>query len=201
MSHDLRSKINVVLGYCDLVSEEFDEGAAALDDLAAIRRACDELLLLNDEIRLLLKEDRESPESGVRPLSDLASTAIDTLESAGGEPSITLEGGDDISLPASLGLPLSSLLLKTAYAFPAGARIRAASGDGELTLTVVPSAASLSSLESFASRYSAAASPDPSNDFDVFYLNEVYGPGDLETASSVDRDAAEPAVVITIRYS
>ncbi|MDZ7686392.1 MAG: hypothetical protein U5O39_16500 [Gammaproteobacteria bacterium] len=176
LSHDLRSRINVVLGYCDLVSEEISElGAAnAAEDLATIRRACEDLLLTNDEVRFILNESKEPLPEGEIPLDAMARKIDEDVRRLAGASPLTFSKGQDATT-AGLERAIRSIVHKAALSFPDGCNALLANA-GRLAIELAPavgSAVGASTLEGFVSRYASGADPDPKNDFDLFYVLQV----------------------------
>lgn len=202
LSHDLRSRINVVLGYCDLVAEEVaDLGAAnAAEDLATIRRACEDLLLTNDEVRFILKEPRESLPTGEVAVKRMTRAVDEDVRRLAGASPLTFSTGLDATVPAGLEYSLRSIIHKAALSFPDGCDVAFSAAAGQLAIELTPTAGSAvgaSTLEGFVSRYASGADPDPKNDFDLFYVLEVAEVDGVGVDAAVTDSADAARIVIT----
>lgn len=186
LRHDLRSKINVATGYCDLVAEALDESsmpASVSTDLGVIRRACFDLVVTATEIERAM-QDPEPWTGKQKALTDILRSLVDpmTYDDATEHFEFHCLG---VNVDAALEETVRSVATRAMLAFDHGCRFDFdASIEGSLSITVTPAGAPDAAIEAFASRYRGSDSADPKHNFELFFARRTSGIESLKLASS-----------------
>ncbi len=181
MSHDLRSKINVIQGYSEFIREALTDAGqvAAIEDVAVIERACDELLLVDEEIRDLVTQ-----ESRTAPLS--IDTLVEEIRTRHADFSVDLS--TDVEFPNFVKCALCSILRKAAlvYATRCQVAITVSSGESALTIELDVGDAAALPVTSFFDRFVSKADMTARLDFDAFYIQSLAHADDASLLISRD---------------
>lgn len=164
LSHDICSKINIILGYCEMLSD--DEAPPGKETrqryLSTLASTAKQLLLVDEEIRTLTWNTPPVDQ----PLSGRVARLAEQF------PSVEIAIIDDVTTPPAITAMLYSVLSKYALAFPRGkVEIRTIEGGVEAAFEVASSIRY--DIGDFLRRFSASTNPQPKQDFDTYYLQTI----------------------------
>lgn len=164
LSHDIRSKVNIILGYCDMLSDETAPPGRETRQryVSTLARTAQQLLLVDEEIRMLA--DNKAPGG--------QSLASRVARLSGQFPSMDIAIIGAVTPPPAINAMLDSVLSKFALAFPRGnVEIRNIAGGIEAAFDVTSSSGY--DIDDFLRRFRARTNPQPKQDFDAFYLQTI----------------------------
>ena len=174
LSHDIRSKTNVILGFCEMLTEEPEATGRVINTL---KRTARQLLQLDEEVRILT--------TGATPLSPSLASLLSSISTE--HPGIRTSLCQPFSSPPEQVSTMAvSVIKKFANAYDEGSISVALAGE---TLTLAFTAQGTYPLRDFLRRFTTDGVTLPKKDFDAFYLQSVAREIDASicvTDSSVD---------------